>query len=164
MELEPYVSALRDDLAAAAALGDEHARQTAERLLLALDPAVRMTLVQALSDATAEVTQRLEGTATVDVRLDGRDARLVVDHVATAPTPPVAPVAPAAGEGEEDGTARITLRLPESVKAAADERAAADGISLNAWIVAAVRAATGSPTPTVAGRRGRGRKQLNGWA
>jgi hypothetical protein len=43
---------------------------------------------------------------------------------------------------EEGGTARITLRMPESVKARAEELAARSGHSLNTWLVNVVRAAT----------------------
>jgi hypothetical protein len=43
---------------------------------------------------------------------------------------------------EEGGIARITLRLPESVKAKAEEFAARSGHSLNTWLVNVVRAAT----------------------
>ena len=38
--------------------------------------------------------------------------------------------------------ARITLRIPESVKARAEEKAAKAGQSLNTWLVNVVRAAT----------------------
>jgi hypothetical protein len=67
----------------------------------------------------------------------------VVEHpTPTAPTP--APAAqPGDDEDEDDGaTARITLRLPESVKTRAEELAAKHGSSLNTWIVNVLRAAT----------------------
>ena len=58
-----------------------------------------------------------------------------------APSAP--PAAPSAEESEEDGAvARITLRIPESVKARAEELAARSGHSLNTWLVNIVRAAT----------------------
>ena len=38
--------------------------------------------------------------------------------------------------------ARITLRIPESVKTRAEEKAARAGHSLNTWLVNVVRAAT----------------------
>ena len=44
---------------------------------------------------------------------------------------------------EEDGDlARVTLRIPEAVKARAEEKAAAAGQSLNTWLVGVVRAAS----------------------
>lgn len=42
----------------------------------------------------------------------------------------------------DDALARVTLRIPESLKAKAEEAAADAGQSLNTWLVGAVRAAT----------------------
>src|SRR6478609_7481987 len=59
------------------------------------------------------------------------------------PAPPAPPSPPAAEEVGEDGSvARITLRIPESVKTRAEELAARSGHSLNTWLVQVVRAAT----------------------
>ena len=69
----------------------------------------------------------------------------MVDAAARAPgTAGPARAAGAAGaeDEEEGGIARITLRLPESVKAKAEEFAARSGHSLNTWLVNVVRAAT----------------------
>src|SRR6187200_1344003 len=77
MELTPYIDRLRSDLAAAAEAGGPEARAAAERLTLALDSAMRMTVLEVLSDAAAEVTQQLPDAA-VDVRLKGRDPQFAV--------------------------------------------------------------------------------------
>jgi hypothetical protein len=148
MDITPYVDSLRHDLAAAAEAGGAEAKAAAERLALALDPAVRLALMDALSQAAAEITSELP-TGSVDVRLRGREPQFVVD----VPTMPIqAPAAPAAsapasppeaGEEDEDDTvARITLRIPESVKYKAEELATKSGHSLNSWIVNVVRNAT----------------------
>ncbi len=63
MDLAPYVDRLRNDLADAAAAGGPQATEAAQRLALALDPAVRMTLMEALSDAAAEITAELHTAA-----------------------------------------------------------------------------------------------------
>ena len=42
----------------------------------------------------------------------------------------------------DDGVVRLTLRIPESLKARAEEAAEQAGQSLNTWLVAAVRDAT----------------------
>jgi hypothetical protein len=77
----------------------------------------------------------------VDVRLNGRELDFVV-QVPTM-TPPAPPAAPSAEEMEEEGgVARISLRIPESVKAKAEELAARSGHSLNTWLVNVVRSAT----------------------
>ena len=147
MDLSPYVESLRHDLAAAAEAGGPEARAAAERLALALDPAVRLALMDALSQAAAEITAEL-GDGSIDVRLRGREPQFVVD-VPTAPLPPAPPAPPAGAPGAEESedaedgaVTRITLRLPESVKYKAEELAAKGGHSLNSWIVNVVRAAT----------------------
>jgi hypothetical protein len=143
MDITPYVERLRHDLAQAAAAGDEQVRDAAERLGLALDPSMRLALMEALSQAAAEITTEMRA-GSVDVRLTGRDLEFVVEQAAPAPaaSAPAAP-APGADEDEEEGaTARITLRLPESVKARAEELAGRTGSSLNTWIVNVLRAAT----------------------
>ena len=140
----PYVDRLRLDLVSAAEAAGPEARSVAERLTLALDSSVRMTVLEALSYAAAEVTQQLPGAA-VDVRLKGRDPQFAVSF--TEPeaeeTQQIPTEEPADEADDDDGVlARITVRLPESVKTRAEEVAARSGQSLNAWIVQALRLAT----------------------
>src|SRR6476646_3154981 len=59
MDITPYVESLRHDLAAAAEAGGAEAKAAAERLALALDPAMRLALMDALSQAAAEITAEL---------------------------------------------------------------------------------------------------------
>ena len=188
MDLTPYVDNLRHDLAAAAAAGGPEAGAAAERLALALDPAVRLALMDALSQAAAEITADLPA-GSVDVRLRGREPQFVVDvpaHLA-APSPPL-PTAPYAvpptaqrdedgDDVEDDAVARITLRIPESVKYKAEELATKGGHSLNSWIVNVVRNATRDRAVDVdidlsslpfldqglPSGRGRGCKRMTGW-
>ena len=125
MDITPYVESLRHDLAAAAEAGGDEARAAAERLALALDPAVRLALMDALSQAAAEITSELPA-GTVDVRLKGREPQFVVDVPTmpmAAPTPPAPPTPPSAGdqadaapsgvrEFKNDATAPGSVRLP----------------------------------------------------
>ena len=92
MDITPYVESLRHDLAAAAEAGGPEAKAAAERLALALDPAMRMALMDALSQAAAEITSELPA-GSVDVRLRGREPEFVVD-VPTMPMTAPAPPAP----------------------------------------------------------------------
>jgi len=144
MDITPYVDSLRRDLLAAAESAGEEARQTAERLGYALDPSARLALMEAISQAASEITAAMPA-GSVDVRLDGRDLDFVVHAPqASAPPPPLPPPPPAPpvpGDVEE-GLARITLRIPDSVKTKAEDAAAAAGQSLNTWLVNVVRAAT----------------------
>jgi hypothetical protein len=146
MDITQFVEALRRDLSQAAEAGTDEIRSAAERLALALDPAVRLTLMDALSQAASEITNELEGTE-VEVRLKGREPIFVVTGHGPMP-PPESPSEPPRGAeaGDEfegdDVVARITLRLPESLKARAEELAANRGQSLNTWLVNAARMAT----------------------
>ena len=140
MDITPYVESLRRDLLATAEAGGPEIRQAAERLVLALDPAARLALMEAVSQAAAEITAELPSGG-VDVRLAGRELDFVV-HVAAPAAPPAPPPPPAPDEADEGGLARITLRIPESVKAKAEEKAARAGDSLNTWLVKVVRAAS----------------------
>lgn len=145
MDITPYVDHLRRDLLAAADGAGDELRGAAERLGFALDPAARLALMEAISQACSEITAEMPAGG-VDVRLDGRDLAFVVDSpVAGPPAPPAPPLPPTppAPEDLDDGmTARITLRLPESVKGKAEDAAASAGQSLNTWLVNVVRAAT----------------------
>jgi len=142
MDITPYVDTLRRDLLAAAEAGSDELKQAAERLTYALDPSARLALMEAISHAAAEITAELpEGS--VDVRLVGRELDFVVEMAPPtampAPPPPPTPPVP---EEEDGDLARITLRIPEAVKARAEEKAAAAGQSLNTWMVGVVRSAT----------------------
>lgn len=144
MDITPYIESLRSDLAAAAEAGGPEVAQAAQRLTYALEPSSRLAFMEAISQAAAEISTELPSGG-VDVRLNGRELDFVVSAPPptppTPPTPPAPPVSPEA-EIDEGGLARVTLRIPESVKAKAEERAAEAGQSLNTWLVNVVRAAT----------------------
>lgn len=144
MDITPYVDSLRRDLAAAAEAGGPETKAAAERLTLALDPAMRLALMDVLSQAAAEISSELP-SGSVDVRLRGREPEFVVDvpTVPLPPRPPEPPTAPEPDEVDDDGAvARITLRIPESLKAKAEEMATRNGHSLNTWLVNTIRNAT----------------------
>lgn len=147
MDLTPYLDALRRDLSASAAAGGAEVQRAAELLGGAIDASARLCLMEALSDAADEVTTQLT-TASVEIRLRGREADLVVTEIAHAEPEP-APPAPAPATSPEGGgdVARITLRLPEGLKESVEQAAAGEGISVNAWLVRAVTAAvSGRPS------------------
>jgi HicB family len=131
METTRFVDAVRADLESAAAVGGDTLVEAAGRLSTALDASMRLALLDALSEAAMELSSQL-ATGRIEVRLAGREVELT--YVADAPAPPAA---------EEDSSARITLRLPERLKADAESAAARDGVSMNAWLVRAVTAAVG---------------------
>jgi hypothetical protein len=169
MDLTPYVELLRRELAVAAEAGGDEARALADRLTAPLESAMRLTLLEALSAATAEITRDL-APGFVHLRLIGRDPDFVVSP-APAEEPPELPAAPPPPPPIEDattgGTSRINLRLPDDVKARVEDAAARERISVNAWLVrAAVAALQPGPMPgPAAGQRGSSHGQtFTGWA
>ncbi len=146
MELARHVDALRGDLAASAAGAAPEVTRAAELLAAALEPAARLRFLELLSAAAAEVTASLP-RGSVEVRLRGREPELLV----------VADPAPAPAGASDDGTTRLTLRLPETVKLAVEESAAIAGSSVNAWLVRAVADALDTPPPP-------GRRRITGFA
>jgi hypothetical protein len=170
MDLTPYVDLLRRELAVAASAGGEDAQALVERLTAPLDSAIRLTLLEALSAATDEITRDL-APGSVHLRLRGREPDFVVAPAADQPAageqgPADAPPPPAddtAPTGERGATSRINLRLPDDIKARVEEAAARERISVNAWLV---RAAASALDPAAgAGRRTSGAgERVTGWA
>src|ERR671918_899894 len=124
MDLSQYVQQLREDLASAAAAGDEQTQRTGALLGAAVEPAARLAIMNALSDLAAEVTAAL-GDRVVEVRLDGRDVRVSVsrDEGAEPGPDPDPPFRGFGGDFKNDfrgpdtgDISRITLRLVEQIK------------------------------------------------
>jgi hypothetical protein len=161
MDLSDYVEALRGSLTTAAAAAGEQARETARLLADTMEPAVRLAVMDAMSAMAAEVTAALDGDL-VDIRVRGGDPEVVVvrAHHAAAEAPP----APGEPPDEDDGgsVARISLRLPDALKARAEQAAAAEGLSLNGWLVRAV--AAGLREPRTSPPSGRGPRRYSGFA
>ncbi|HLI66664.1 MAG TPA: toxin-antitoxin system HicB family antitoxin [Caulobacteraceae bacterium] len=163
MDTTDLIDSLKQDLSRSAEVGGEAVQAAAERLLLALDPALRLTLMDALSQAAAEISEALPGVS-IDVRVKGREPVFVVEGApqsasASAPEPE-----PDDDPDDSELSARITLRLPEALKARAEALAARRGQSLNTWLVAAARAAASDPRhPSGHSRHGPGRR-IQGWA
>jgi hypothetical protein len=109
--------------------------------------------MDALAELAGEVTEEL-GDRRVEIRLDAGEVRVVVS---TAPEAIEEPEVDAEETGGE--SSRITLRLPEELKAKAERAAAAQDSSLNTWLVQVVRDAV-----RAAPQRGRGRQhRVRGW-
>jgi hypothetical protein len=160
MDLTPYVVNLRHDLAVLAeAAGGEDVRALAERLTAALEPAVRLALLDALSAAADEITRGL-APGSVELRLRGREPGFVV-----TPPPDDTPVAEEPGRppvpGSDDGTpARINFRLPEHLKLLIEATAVSEGLSVNAWLL---RTAAAAVEPDQGRRTSRGQQRYAGW-
>src|SRR5690606_40859978 len=90
MELTPYVESLRGSLAAAGDAAADDVRAAAERLSYAVEPSLRLTLLEALADAAAEITAQLDGIC-VDVRLRGGRPEMVAREPGLPPESPASP-------------------------------------------------------------------------
>jgi hypothetical protein len=149
MELERHVNGLREQLAVAAEAGGEEVRALVQRLTAVLDPAVRLTLLDVLSVAAAEITREL-APGSVEVRLRGSDPEFVVtappaDQAtgdgAGAREPWSASGSPLGSSGTgEGGQSRVNLRLPDQLKSRVEQAADREGLSINAWLVRAAAA------------------------
>jgi hypothetical protein len=147
MDLSPYIESVRAGVANASSLADEQTQKVAERLGTAIDSSTRLALIQALSDAAGSISAEL-APSSVELRMVGTDPEFVVnvqtgeaEPTLLMPEPEVGSAEagePSTTEAEEEPVARITLRLPQSVKAKVDEMASSEGISTNAWLIRAV--------------------------
>jgi hypothetical protein len=157
MDLSPYVDAVRADLDAAAAVGTEEAQAAARLLSGALDASLRLALLDALSALAAEVTAGSD--VEVELRMHGRDPQVVVAAAPAVDDDVAEPAADLVDDGDDRGTARLTVRMPEALKERAEEQAGREGLSVNAWMVRAVQTAVNP-----AGRDRRGPRRTTGYA
>jgi Arc-like DNA binding domain len=147
MDLLPYIESVRVGVANASSLADEQTQHVAERLGTAIESSTRLALIQALSDAAGSISAEM-APSSVELRMVGQDPEFVV-LIQTAEAEPTlllpgaeaesgATGESATSEPDDEPVARITLRLPQSVKARVDEVASSEGISTNAWLIRAV--------------------------
>jgi len=169
MDLTSYVTALGNELAVAAEAGGPEARALAERLAAPLDSAIRLTLLDALSDAASEITRDL-APGSVELRLRSREPSFVVTQPPTEgpydePEEAAAGI-PLRGVPEDDSAmTRINLRLGQDLKDRVDEAAREAGLSVNAWLV---RSASAALEGRAGGQRSdrrpaRGAESYSGW-
>jgi predicted transcriptional regulator len=160
MDIAPYVEDLQRQLALAAGNSPEE-QAVAQRLTAALEAATRVVLLDVLATATGEITRDL-APGSVDLRLRGREIELVVHQPSTDGEGETSQAVPL--ELDDVSTSRTTLRLPDALKARVDEAAAADGLSVNTWLVRAVAAALQPKQRRAASRTLRTGDNFAGWA
>jgi hypothetical protein len=143
MQIDGVIQALREDLVRVAALGDESTTRAADLLSVALEASLGRRIQDVLAEAALELNNQLDG-AHVEVRIAGRDLQLVVVHEDGSVPEPV----------DEAFSARITLRLPESLKQRIESAANRDGASVNTWLVQALQRSL-EPRRSMSGSRNR---------
>ena len=128
MQIDGYIQALREDLLRVASLGDETTSRAAELLSVAIEASLARRLQDVLAEAALELNAQLDA-AHVEVRIAGRDPELVLVREDGSVPEAV----------DEAFSARITLRLPESLKQRVESAAAREGASVNTWLVQALQ-------------------------
>jgi len=153
MQTAQFVESLQADLRELAQLGGEELVQAAHRLEGAVKQAATLRLIEALTQIALEVSSQLPN-GHLDVRVAGQDPELVYVEEQREQ-------AQAAQTAEDGLNARITIRLPESLKTALEQAADQEGLSVNAWLVRALQRAVSGVTAKGAIRTG---KRISGYA
>lgn len=144
MDLRPVTRSVQEQLVASAALGDDAAQRAAQLLSVSLEPALRLALQDAIAQVAAEVSAGI-APARVELGLRGEELEM---HIVppTAPAvhaPPVPPAPPTPSEGDDlagdASSARVTFRPPQQLKQRLEQAAAEQSLSLNAYLVRALR-------------------------
>lgn len=126
MHLQPVMTALEAAVSTqlAVAGADPTMEAAASQLLAALEPAIRQVGLELAQQAAEEVGAQL-GDRTVDVVMVEGEPQLRVSQATE----------PEASTMEEDFDARITLRLPPTLKGLVESAADETGDSVNTWVV-----------------------------
>jgi hypothetical protein len=146
MNIAAFVEALQQDLAAVAGMGDEATAEAARKIAAALEPSLRLRLMDVLGEAALELTGQLPD-GHVEVRLAGGEPELIYVEERGGPVP----------TGDDSLSARVTLRLPETLKAVIEAAAQEAGVSANTWLLQQISRSTGSK------RRGPGGRRMTGY-
>ena len=145
MQLSHHIHAIQEDLAAAASLAaDESTAEAGRRLTQALGSSLHLRLLDVVNEAALALSESVPGR--IEVRLAGRDPELVYVEEETPE--------PVTSASDDSFSARITLRLPEGLKAQIEVAASTEGTSVNTWIVRALQRGLAPRTRSIrVGRR-----------
>jgi predicted HicB family RNase H-like nuclease len=100
----------------------------------ALRPTFERAMLGVIQEAAAEISAQLVGQS-VEVRLSEGEPSLVITEERKAST-----------NDPDELEARVTLRLPSSLKSLIEESASSTGDSINGWVVDALRTRAGRRT------------------
>jgi hypothetical protein len=126
VQVQPIINAVQAALAGQGSLagGDVAVEEAIEHLVSALAPAIRQAAMELAEQAACEVRAQLPDR-TVDLVLADGDPSLRIADAAIATE--------AASNEELD--ARITLRVPPSLKSLIEDAAETAGASVNSWVL-----------------------------
>ena len=139
MQMSQFIEALQADLRELAEIGGDELVQATQRLAGATPSSPRRCgCIDALTQVALDLSSQLPN-GHIEIRLAGQDPQFV--YVEEQPSEPVA--------GDDALAARITLRLPESLKSSIETAAESENVSVNAWLVRALQRAVSGGGTTV---------------
>jgi len=129
MQVQPIINAVQAALAGQGSLagGDVAVEEAIDHLVAALAPAIRQAAMDLAEQAACEVRAQLPDR-TVDLVLADGDPSLRIADAAITTEPTTT----------EELDARITLRVPPSLKSLIEDAAETAGASVNSWVLDAV--------------------------
>ena len=128
MQTEAILDAIEEAVESQLSVGDggEAVEEAAAALMAALRPAIQQAAFRLAEQAAAEVGAQLDGYKVNVVLEEGEPSLLVREDSASRPVI------------TDDLSARITLRLPDSLKDELEVAAGAAGDSVNAYVIKAL--------------------------
>ena len=129
MHVQPVINSLQAALLSNSALAaaDPSVEAAINQLVEAIGPALRLAAMDLAQQAAAEVSAQLPDHSVDVVISDGDPSLRVSDARASSERPP-----------SEEFDARITLRLPPTLKQLIEDAAGDNGDSVNGWVVDAL--------------------------
>ncbi|MEP7112340.1 MAG: DUF1778 domain-containing protein [Ilumatobacteraceae bacterium] len=126
MQVQPIINSVQAALAGQGSLagGDVAVEEAIDHLVSALGPAIRQAAMDLAEQAACEVRAQLPDR-TVDLVLsDGDPSLRIAESAATTES-----------TSAEELDARITLRIPPSLKSLIEDAAETAGASVNSWVL-----------------------------
>jgi hypothetical protein len=166
MKMSLVVEGLRSDAISVGELGNDTVAEVAERIADLIGRSVPARILDLLSDVAAELSADLPD-GHVEIRVAGDDVELSYLEDELMPDAGAGAGSGSGGDGAAELSARISLRLSESLKTRVEEEAAGEGFSVNAYIVRTLERGVSGPasgsSSTYRVRSGRGGNRLHGF-
>ena len=138
MQVQPIINSVQAALAAQGSLagGDSDVEEAIDHLVSALAPAIRQAAMDLAEQAACEVRAQLPDRTVDLVLADGDPALRIAEMAVSSESVP-----------SEDLDARITLRIPPSLKSLIEDAADTTGASVNSWVLDALSRRARKPDP-----------------
>ncbi|OKL53486.1 hypothetical protein BSZ39_09210 [Bowdeniella nasicola] len=131
--MSDHIDAVRSALLASVSLGDDQTRTLAEAIAHTSEPGLRQVTLSLYNQLAGDLSSQLPDAEVVVQMVDG-EPKLVAEPKSSGFTP-------SAQAEMDDDPVRTTVRLPTYLKNDVEAAAKSAGISINTWIVDAIRSA-----------------------